>query len=61
MRLRVALRDVAPDTTTCDPATGVPVVTFHGTADIVNWYDGGGLYPEVLLPVTEEIDASAIM
>lgn len=34
-----------PDTTTCDPATGVPVVTFHGTADIVNWYDGGGLFP----------------
>ncbi|HEY9375827.1 MAG TPA: PHB depolymerase family esterase, partial [Jiangellaceae bacterium] len=34
-----------PDTTTCDPASGVPVVTFHGTADIVNWYDGGGLFP----------------
>jgi polyhydroxybutyrate depolymerase len=34
-----------PDTTTCDPARGVPVVTFHGTADIVNWYDGGGLFP----------------
>lgn len=34
-----------PNIATCDPAAGVPVVTFHGTADVVNWYNGGGLLP----------------
>jgi polyhydroxybutyrate depolymerase len=34
-----------PDTTTCAPDTNIPVLTFHGTADIVNWYAGGGLFP----------------
>jgi len=34
-----------PDMATCDPVSIVPVVTFHGTADVVNWYDGGGLFP----------------
>lgn len=31
-----------PDTSTCDPAQGVPVITFNGTADPVNPFDGGG-------------------
>lgn len=34
-----------PDVSTCDPSRGVPALTFHGTADVVNWYDGGGLFP----------------
>ncbi|MCG2798497.1 MAG: hypothetical protein L6367_08150 [Cellulomonas sp.] len=33
------------DTSTCAPAQGTSVLTFHGTADPVNWYDGGGLFP----------------
>ncbi|MET7842568.1 alpha/beta hydrolase-fold protein [Streptomyces sp. NPDC005356] len=31
-----------PDPATCAPKQPVPVVTFHGTADPVNPYDGGG-------------------
>ncbi|MET8978041.1 PHB depolymerase family esterase [Streptomyces sp. NPDC004539] len=31
-----------PDPTTCAPARPVPVLTFHGQADTVNPYDGGG-------------------
>ncbi|WP_432180678.1 alpha/beta hydrolase family esterase [Streptomyces sp. NBC_00063] len=32
----------APDTATCTPKQPVPVLTFQGTADPVNPYDGGG-------------------
>lgn len=31
-----------PDTDTCSPSRGVPVITFNGTADPVNPFDGGG-------------------
>lgn len=31
-----------PDPATCTPKRPVPVITFHGTADPVNPYDGGG-------------------
>ncbi|MDY0827852.1 hypothetical protein SK224_01810 [Microbacterium sp. BG28] len=32
----------APDPATCDPAAGTPVLSFAGTADPINPYDGGG-------------------
>jgi polyhydroxybutyrate depolymerase len=32
----------APDPATCDPASGTPVLSFAGTADPINPYDGGG-------------------
>jgi polyhydroxybutyrate depolymerase len=31
-----------PDPATCDPERPVPVITFHGTADPVNPFQGGG-------------------
>jgi polyhydroxybutyrate depolymerase len=31
-----------PDPASCQPQRPVPIVSFHGTADMVNPYDGGG-------------------
>jgi polyhydroxybutyrate depolymerase len=37
-----AANPAQPDASTCRPTRAMPIVSFHGTGDLTNPYDGGG-------------------